>query len=386
MDQEARSLNRKHVVLVAVAVILDVAFASQIDDLPNWAESFPSQLRDRFLGNEVWKWIALATLLFMAVLAGYISRIVFRMVTHWRDRSAPIAMSPSVRALIIRAAGILGGSLFTVGLLPEIGLRPKLEFHLTVWISALAVLGGTLMLVGWWDAISDTLIARASGHRRAERLLVPVLHKLFRAVLVLSGLLFAVGIFFGPKTIEGMIAGLGITGVVVALAAKDSVENIFGSITILFDMPFAIGDWVKIDKVEGSVEEINLRSTRIRTGEDTLINLPNANLIRAAVENYGSRRYRRQKMSIRISYEVDPQNVEKFCEDIRDFLNAHETAEPGKTIVEMDDPQVGSVGIVVMWFLNTSSMTEEFKSRDELIRHAMSIREKYGITFATASS
>jgi len=386
MDQEKTASSVNRTFLAAVAIVVVVLFADQLDDLPTLAQRLPDQFQDRFLGNEIWKWCGVAALLAMSVVAGLVSRFIFRRVTRWRDRSAPVEMSKGVRAGIVRAAGLLGGSLFAVALLPDIALRPHLELRITIFLSAIAVVGGTWMLIGWWDAISDTLISRASGHRRAELLLVPVLHKMIRALLMAGGMLFAVGIFFGPKTIEGMVAGLGITGVVVALAAKDSVENIFGSITILFDMPFAIGDWVRINKVEGAVEEINLRSTRIRTAEDTLINLPNANLITAAVENFGARRFRRQKMTLRLSYQSDPGSIEKFCGDLREYINGQEATEPGKTIVEMDDPQVGSVGVVVMWFLNTSSSAEEFQSRNDLIDHAMSIREKHGITFATASS
>src|SRR5205085_10627722 len=114
---------------------------------------------------------------------------------------------------------------------------------------------------------------------------------------------------------------------------KDSVENVFGSLTILFDMPFALGDWVKIDKYEGIVEEINLRSTRIRTFEDSVITLPNSNLIKAAVENYGARRYRRQRFQIRVSYANRAENLDRFIASVRKYVDSVPQATKDRTIV-----------------------------------------------------
>src|SRR5213075_891075 len=146
------------------------------------------------------------------------------------------------------------------------------------------------------NAFCDYLIHRSeSVDKRTERLLVPVTRKFVAVIILIGGLLVEAWVLFGGQHGAEAIAGLGIGGLAVALAAKDSVENVFGSLTILFDMPFALGDWVKIDKVEGVVEEINLRSTRIRTFEDSLITLPNSNLIKASVENFGARRFRRQR-------------------------------------------------------------------------------------------
>ena len=90
-----------------------------------------------------------------------------------------------------------------------------------------------------------------------------------------------------------LIAGLGISGLAVALAAKDTISNFFGALTVLLDRPFKVGDWVVVGTSEGEVIEINLRTTLIRTGIDTVITIPNANLVSTPVENYGSRRWRR---------------------------------------------------------------------------------------------
>ena len=92
---------------------------------------------------------------------------------------------------------------------------------------------------------------------------------------------------------NGLIAGLGITGLALALAAKDSVSNIFGAVSILIDQPFNVGDWIIVDGVEGEVVNIGLRTTLIRTSADTMITVPNSNMVNSPVENFSKRRFRR---------------------------------------------------------------------------------------------
>ena len=162
----------------------------------------------------------------------------------------------------------------------------------------------------------------------------------------------------------------------VALAAKDSVENVFGSLTILFDMPFALGDWVKIDKVEGIVEEINLRSTKVRTFEDSMITLPNSNLIKAAVENYGARRYRRQRFLVRVSNANKADRLEQFVQEIREYLDQVEAAVKGRTIVEVNELGEGSTGILVQCFLEANSFRDEARERGNLILAIFRAAEK----------
>ena len=96
----------------------------------------------------------------------------------------------------------------------------------------------------------------------------------------------------GCRNLSGLIAGLGITGLALALAAKDTVANIFGAISILIDQPFNVGDWIIVDGVEGEVVTIALRTTLIRTSSDTLVTVPNSNITNSSVENFSQRRFR----------------------------------------------------------------------------------------------
>jgi small-conductance mechanosensitive channel len=120
-----------------------------------------------------------------------------------------------------------------------------------------------------------------------------------------------------------LLAGLGIGGIAFALAAKDTVENLFGSVTVLVDRPFQVGDWVVIGDQEGTVEEIGFRSMRLRTFYNSRITIPNSLLVKSAVDNLGARRYRRVKCMIGVQYDTPPDRIEAFCEGIRELIRRH---------------------------------------------------------------
>ena len=267
-----------------------------------------------------WQYALLAALTVLALVAYAFGSQMAGKIASVRDRFSNL---PTLESLPLRrASGIVVASLTVRWFIETVELAPH-PFHLaTLVLDTSLILGFVLLGIALWDAVCDRIALRAVNNDRAERLLVPVTRKMVRVVIVFAGMFLVLGVY--GVNVTGLIAGLGIGGLAMALAAKDSVENVFGSLTILFDMPFAIGDWVKIDKVEGVVEEINLRSTRIRTFEDTVIMLPNANLIRVGVENFGARRTRRQRISARISYDVDLAGLETYCQAIRNYLETRD--------------------------------------------------------------
>jgi MscS family membrane protein len=108
-----------------------------------------------------------------------------------------------------------------------------------------------------------------------------------------------------------------------ALAAKDTVENIFGSVAILLDQPFRVGDSVNIGGVVGTVEQIGLRSTRIRTPDNSLVSMPNSKVIAGHVDNLGARQFVRTKIVLNLAYDTTPQAIEALSAGIRELLRSH---------------------------------------------------------------
>ena len=110
--------------------------------------------------------------------------------------------------------------------------------------------------------------------------------------------------------VSSLIAGLGLGGLAIALAAQDTVRNLLGGVTIFADKPFEVGDWVVVDGVEGTVEAVGFRSTRVRTFYNSLISVPNGNLMDSGIDNMGQRRWRRYKTTLGVAYHTKPDQLQ----------------------------------------------------------------------------
>ncbi len=324
------------------------------------------------------QWLNLVALVAWSPVVVWVIRKVMRAVFKLRKQFIEIPVTESSAKAVRRAASLVGTaaawySCVPIDQLPEPrAIESALHFILvsaSVWLVASV-----------WEGFCDSLTVKTTNlDRRAEKLLIPVTRKLVRAVIIVGGALVLLGTY--SVDWKGIMAGLGIGGLVMALAAKDSVENIFGSLTILFDMPFALGDWVKVGSVDGVVEEINLRSTRIRTAEDSIINLPNSNLIKASVENMGARRTRRQKFQIRFSYETKATSVEKLSSELLAYLDKLPGVEKGRSVVQMNDLAEASFGVLVQCFFEPMDFQDEMRLRGDVMRQILVLADKHSAEF-----
>ena len=353
-------------------------------ETPQWVMDLPDPFHNQILGVQLWQWIGLIALLLVSRLAMVIAnKLAVRLLTI-RDKYLPGEVSHETLVATRRAVGLLTGVLICFPLLCPLALPSKLERGVMIVLEGMTIVAFSMLAYALWDAVCDGMAIRAAEvSDRAEHLLVPMTRKFVRLVIVTIAFFVALSALFNVN-VAAVIASLGIGGIVVALAAKDSVENIFGSLTILFDMPFQIGDWVKVDKIEGVVEQINLRSTRIRTFEDTIINLPNANLIRAAVENVSARRYRRQKINLRVPYDSPSESVNALCTDIRAFLMEFDGVQAEKVIVDFSDMDDTAMTVLVQCNFEVGTQAEELEMRHRLFTEIMRLRRLHGILFFPA--
>jgi MscS family membrane protein len=165
-----------------------------------------------------------------------------------------------------------------------------------------------------WAAATESTI---------DDMLAPIVGKTLRLFIVVIGGIIIVQNLTGLK-IGPLLASLGIGGLAVALAAKDSIANFFGTLTILFDKPFQVGQRITIDKYDGTVESVGFRSTRIRTLTGHLVSIPNYKLVNTSLENIGERPYIRWLANIGITYDTPPDKIEQAVQIIREILENHE--------------------------------------------------------------
>jgi MscS family membrane protein len=342
------------------------------------SEALLNQLWTEARSLEPNQWLSLLVIAAAAIALGALVRVVLDWALHI-DHVPGLAKGTSVRRNLGRAVVFTVTMVVFEALLVHVFLPPNLARFIATAGHGLLIMAAVLFAYAVWDVVCELVAARASGDRRAEKLLVPILGKAVKVAIVVVGLLAAISLFLGTRQTVGLLAGLGIGGIVLALAAKDSVENVFGSLTILFDMPFAIDDWVKIGTVEGVVEEINLRSTRIRTFEDSVVTLPNSNLIKASVENFGARRFRRQRFHFRLGYRSSPESVEAFCLAVHDYLGSAADVLSGRSHVELNDVTDTSLGVLVVAFFEVDSYATEVRMRHELLLFALRAARDSGV-------
>ncbi len=243
--------------------------------------------------------------------------------------------------------------------------------------------------VGWFLFNLIGLLDAWLGHwtqKTASTLddhLLPFVRKGLRAfVVVMIALMLAQTLGY---PITGLIASLGIGGLAVALAAKDSLANIFGSLMIILDRPFQIGDWVKAGDVEGTVEEIGFRSTRIRTFAQTLITIPNSTLTNLAIDNLSLMPKRRIMMSVGISYATTPAEMREAVACIRRLLCEHPAIDQEFSLVNFTDFGASSLDILVYCFTKTTAWGEYLEARQDVCLKIMDILEALGLEIAFPS-
>jgi MscS family membrane protein len=178
-----------------------------------------------------------------------------------------------------------------------------------------------LLLIGILDVYLKKWAAATES--TIDDMLAPIVGKTLRLFIIVIGGIIIVQNLTGLK-IGPLLASLGIGGLAVALAAKDSIANFFGTLTILFDKPFQVGQRITIDKYDGTVENVGFRSTRIRTLTGHLVTIPNEKLVNSSLENIGERPHIRWLTNIGITYDTPPDKVEKAVQIIGEILENHE--------------------------------------------------------------
>lgn len=170
------------------------------------------------------------------------------------------------------------------------------------------------------------LLSKPSPHCM-NHMLLPSLKRLLQGCILI---LFGAHVFqlLSDQPISSILAGLGIGGLAVAMAARETIANFFGSLVIFIDKPFELGDNVKIDTYQGLVEEVGLRSTRLRTLDGALITLPNAGLTTKSIENLSKTKFRRKTFSLDLKYGTPASKVEEALSIVRSLLQDHEGLEP----------------------------------------------------------
>lgn len=220
---------------------------------------------------------------------------------------------------------------FTVGV--NMGLK-VFEFSVNVQgmvddvFSILYILCVTLFIYSLIDVLDYTISHFTSKTQtKMDDMMAPMVRKSLRVVVVTLALV-QVAQILSDKPITSILAGLGVGGLAVALAAQETIKNFFGSLVIFADKPFELGERIVVSGQDGVVEEVGFRSTRIRTLSGHLVTIPNGELANQTIENIGKRPYIKRVMDIGITYNTPPEKVQQALDILKALLDNHECMNP----------------------------------------------------------
>lgn len=231
------------------------------------------------------------------------------------------------------------------------------------------------------EGVSEVLTARAGTTEGTfDDQLVPIFRKAAIAFLVITGVVMIVQNL--GYSVSSLLAGFGLGGAALAFASKDTVANFFGSIVIFVDRPFQIGDWVEVGAVEGTVETVGIRVTRIRTFANALITIPNATFTTSPINNWSRMKKRRIKMTIGLTYDTTPDKMRQAVEAIREIIRNDDRLHQDFFLVNFYDFGASSLDIFCYLFTRTTNWAEHMQIREEFMLRVMESMKGLGLDFA----
>jgi MscS family membrane protein len=257
-------------------------------------------------------------------------------------------------------------------------------------VPLLVLLNPLIWLLAMWaafrliDLVSDLIeVHLTAGKRRPDisQMLWPVGSLAIKIGLFVLTMFHLMTVFAWDVT--AVLTGLGIGGLAFALGAQDSLKNLFGSFTLIADRPFVVGESVKIGNHDvGVVEVVGLRSTRIRTADDTLLIVPNSSLTNMEITNFGRRRFRRYSTKIGVAYSTTLSQLSAFREGIKDIIRRLERTRKDHFEVAVNDLGASAVEVLVSVYFDVADWHEELEARDALILEILRLADDLGVELA----
>ncbi len=344
--------------------------------MPRWGHR-------RILGMALWQYVGLGLLIFVTWLVHLILRQALRPMLRLLARvlSRVAETDPN---LILRLSTVLSAflllQLFRLAL-PSL-LLPIAFSKVAMLVLRLAItVIGVLIALRVWDLVSFYL--KKVSQRTTSRVddqLMPIVIKGGQVLLILLG---SVQLFRVLNIdVTALIAGVSIGGLAIALAAQDTVKNFIGSVMILLDQPFQVGDYVVAEGFEGTVEEVGFRSTRIRQIDSSVVTIPNGTMVNASVRNLGVRTYRLLNIKLGVTYDTPPELLESFIAGVRQVILTHPDTRKEGYYVHFFEFADFSLNILVRAQIAASDFAAELRIKEELLFAFLRLARELGVQYA----
>ena len=361
----------------------DEAEPETIPDATEWLEEhiFPQAMQGVHFLLKDYQWYCLIAVIFAGFVADMITRFSLKWLTRAWYRHVRSDAEGGAQQNPWKPLGLLTQVLTWYWGTRLIGIPTQLVLILLVALKFFAVFVAVWTTFRLIDILSNIMAKRAEKTvTKFDDLLIPLVSKSLKALSICVGVILFADMFDLDWT--ALVGGIGLGGAAIAFASQDALGNFFGSLTVLTDRPFEIGDWIVTDGVEGTVETVGIRSTRVRTFYNSLVTLPNSRLTTAVVDNMGKRQYRRLRVTLGVEYDTTPAQIEAFCEGIRELLRRHPFTRKDYYHVYFNNFSDSSLDILLYCFLECPEWSMELREREQLFLNILRLAEGLGVSFA----
>lgn len=324
--------------------------------------------------------IAIGIIVFFRILSGTFSYMIIRIFKIKSKKAKEIKESAFFKPLKVFFI-ILGIYLAIVFLKVPLQINEQVMDIVTKAFKIISVIE---IAVGLTNSFTSKTIL---GKKLRKSLSQKMDDTVFEFVLKVTRVfIYIVAIFLVLAILEinltGLIAGLGLGGVIVTLAAQDTAKNLFGGVVIFIDKPFVVGDWIEMDNYEGTIEDITFRTTRIRTFENALVNIPNAIIADASVTNWSKMEKRRYKTNLCVELDTPLEKLELLKARIEKMLQERESVYDDSIIVRFDQITDNGINILIYTYTNSVSYASYLKEVEDINMKIMKILREENIELA----
>jgi MscS family membrane protein len=346
-----------------------------------WADDLPSWAKTQLMRNPLWKWIAVVLVLALGVALGYLLR---RLRRRWDQRGGADELNRRISTLFWAVFLLVIPILAEQVIHRVIGVRFELQAVISRALFILAFAAAVLVAFALANFVATAIISsRRLRERSIDAHLVKVIARLMAIVAALV-IVFEATEFLGFP-VGPVLAGLGIGGLAVALAARPTIENVIGGFILFADKPVRVGDFCRFGEEYGTVEEIGIRSTRIRKRNDAVVTVPNAEFSQLQLENRTRIRQRLYRTTLGLRYETAPDQLRYVLTKLREMLIGHPMVSPSNLNVRFVGFGAYSLDAEIYAHVRTSDWLEYRAIREDINLRVIDIVHEAGTGFAFPS-
>ena len=326
--------------------------------------------------------VCAAVIVFAGLLLGWLlRRKIFPALQarSWHFAATPILLR-SLQSPLARMA-------FYSGLYLALTSLPWAIPGLTKFLFTAYKIATTLLFCqGLYNAseVADLLLASCSPEIRSNKTLRSLLDTTYKVLVIILGVATCAQIVGFP--IGSIVAGAGLVGLTISLAAQESASNLFSGIVILLDKPFSIGDWITVGNVEGEVIDINFRSIKIRSLDKTVSVITNSKVCSSTIVNCAMRSTRPYKFTLGVTYNTSRARLEQLMADLTAMLEASPYVEKGSALVRLTSFGDSSINLLVSAYLLTNQAGTFLQMQNDLNLNVMDVMQKNNVDFAFPST